>query len=117
MALITCPECNASISDKANVCIKCGFPIKKDMTVMISFPVCPGQIFNNYCYVYHDKEEIASAKQGETVTIECHEPMRIEVKCSGFFGKPSATISPGERYKVETRGFGTIYLSKVDSII
>lgn len=26
--LITCPECKANISDKANVCIHCGFPIK-----------------------------------------------------------------------------------------
>jgi uncharacterized membrane protein YvbJ len=29
MALITCPECNNEISDKATACIKCGNPIKK----------------------------------------------------------------------------------------
>lgn len=28
MALITCPECGKKISDKADVCISCGFPIK-----------------------------------------------------------------------------------------
>lgn len=27
MALIVCPECNASISDKATLCPSCGFPI------------------------------------------------------------------------------------------
>lgn len=28
MALIICPECNEKISDKAEVCIHCGFPLK-----------------------------------------------------------------------------------------
>jgi hypothetical protein len=27
MALITCPECGAQVSDAANACPKCGFPI------------------------------------------------------------------------------------------
>jgi hypothetical protein len=29
MALITCPECGAQVSDAANACPKCGFPIAK----------------------------------------------------------------------------------------
>jgi len=29
MALIKCPECNKEISDKADVCIHCGYPIHK----------------------------------------------------------------------------------------
>lgn len=29
MALIECPECGKKISDKADICIGCGFPIKK----------------------------------------------------------------------------------------
>lgn len=29
MALIHCPECNKEISDKADICIHCGYPIKK----------------------------------------------------------------------------------------
>ena len=29
MGLIKCPECGKEISDKADVCIGCGFPIKK----------------------------------------------------------------------------------------
>ena len=27
MALIKCPECNRDVSDKANVCIHCGYPL------------------------------------------------------------------------------------------
>ncbi len=26
--LILCPECNKEISDKATVCVHCGFPIR-----------------------------------------------------------------------------------------
>lgn len=29
MALITCPECRNEISDSANICVHCGFPIPK----------------------------------------------------------------------------------------
>ena len=31
MALIKCPECGKEISDKAEVCIRCGYPIQKMM--------------------------------------------------------------------------------------
>lgn len=29
MALIVCPECNREISDKSEICIHCGFPLKE----------------------------------------------------------------------------------------
>lgn len=29
MALITCPECNGQVSDKADVCPHCGYPIRE----------------------------------------------------------------------------------------
>lgn len=29
MALIKCPECNGSVSDKAEICIHCGYPLEK----------------------------------------------------------------------------------------
>lgn len=30
MALITCPECGKQISDKADACVGCGYPIRKN---------------------------------------------------------------------------------------
>lgn len=32
MSLITCPECGREISDKAQSCPQCGFPIKQDLS-------------------------------------------------------------------------------------
>lgn len=37
MGLIKCPECGKEISDKADVCIGCGFPIKKHITNQCSY--------------------------------------------------------------------------------
>lgn len=34
MALIKCPECNKEISDKSDICIGCGFPIKEHFQKM-----------------------------------------------------------------------------------
>lgn len=30
MALINCPECSKDVSDKADACIHCGYPLKKE---------------------------------------------------------------------------------------
>ena len=119
MALIKCEECGKEVSDKALQCPNCGVPIaSKKEDVMIRFPVWKGQMFNNKCYVYNKKtgEEIACGRQGETVTFVCKEPMDIYVSVKGSFGKPEATVNPGDRYDVGYRGFGKIYLSKVDTI-
>lgn len=32
MALIKCPECNESVSEKANSCPHCGYPLKPEVT-------------------------------------------------------------------------------------
>lgn len=119
MALINCPECGKEISDKAPACPKCGAPIvlsKKD--VIIRFPICDGQLLNNKCYIYEKKTKklIASGRQGETVSFPCNKPINIYVVVKGSFGKPEAVANPGDRFDVGYRGFGKIYLSKVDVI-
>ena len=42
MALIKCPECNKEVSDKSEVCIHCGYPIKEYIDIcckMLSYYV------------------------------------------------------------------------------
>lgn len=50
MALITCSKCGAQISDKAEACIKCGYPIEKSVVESV--------------------EEISSVPIDETVSID-----------------------------------------------
>ena len=51
MALIKCPECGKEVSDKAEACIHCGYPLSKNMVVDIDpslrCPVCKSQDWEN----------------------------------------------------------------------
>ena len=120
MSLIDCDECGKKVSDKASQCPNCGAPITLiNDDVMIRFPLLTKiQIATQPCYVY-DKNTgniIATCRQGETATFKCDKPMNIYVSIKGSFGKPEATVNPGERYDVSYMGFGKIYMTKVDTI-
>jgi ribosomal protein L40E len=41
MALIHCPECNAQISDQAENCPKCGYPMISQSTIKSEMNICP----------------------------------------------------------------------------
>jgi predicted nucleic acid-binding Zn ribbon protein len=124
-----CSNCGVKIENDAKFCSSCGTAVSGKSTVkdkqsdnkanivMITFPIFPGQVFFTDCHIYRNGQEIASGKQGMTVELQCDEPYEIEVKAGGFFGVAKAKISPGEKYRVDTRGFGKIFLSKVDTII
>lgn len=42
MALIKCPECGADVSDRSEMCVKCGFPIAK--AVLRKCPECGADV-------------------------------------------------------------------------
>lgn len=48
MALIKCPECGKEISDKSEVCIHCGFPIKKQRVVIVNGKEFDREIFEKF---------------------------------------------------------------------
>ncbi len=57
MALINCPECGNSISDKADKCIYCGFPLEQTINLEIKeeneekpIKLNPGEEINITCY-------------------------------------------------------------------
>ncbi|MBR6341189.1 MAG: hypothetical protein IKR64_04735 [Treponema sp.] len=123
MALIQCPECNKQVSSFAKACPECGYPISNDKLesknkVWISFPIWQGQMLNNNCYVYNENGKIiAECKQGETTSFVCESSMKIKVKMQCCFGSPEMDVNPGDKIKVSFRGFGKIFLAKVDEII
>jgi hypothetical protein len=120
MAMISCEECSAQISDKGTACVKCGAPISliaRDNSIWIRFPVWPGQLVNTRCDLLVDKKVVARCRQGETLRYELDQPREIQVVVHGSFGKPSIMASPGDRLEVGYRGFGKIFLAKVDQIV
>ena len=117
MTLISCPECGSEVSDKAPTCPRCGVPIASaPKDVLIHFDRAAGQLFNIGCTVSSDGTVVAKGKQGETLRIPCTEPMEIEVKVKGWFGKPRLVVHPGERYNTTPRRGGFIVV-KVDQIV
>lgn len=68
MALISCEECGAEISDKAQSCPKCGFPIKKES---FSMELTRGQeiiallVMAVIIFGFHISEEAAATKSRE----------------------------------------------------
>lgn len=56
MALIKCPECGKEISDKADVCIGCGFPINKytksEEEKLEPYTKCPNCDYHNEIGVF-----------------------------------------------------------------
>lgn len=68
MALIECPECGRDISDKAEACIHCGYPLSdKDRISLNMIPEfdysTPCPICSNTNYEYDDKTGYISCKQ------------------------------------------------------
>ena len=64
MALISCPECGKQISDKAEVCLECGFPIRsyleenakkiekvQEEPAENKCPYCGCIVVDSYCYL------------------------------------------------------------------
>jgi len=64
MALITCPECNTEVSDRAEKCIKCGFPLTTAMP--------------------HGEKEVVTAKSADNTSSDMTDSEREEL-----FGKVS----------------------------
>lgn len=64
MSLMRCEECGKEISDKANVCPHCGFPISSECTIHFMWDNMKGNTFLKTS-VYIDEKLIGEMKCGE----------------------------------------------------
>ena len=120
-----CKKCGKQVEESATFCSNCGQPLSSGVSsvggggsVKISCPVCPGQLLNNSCIAYDNNtgKELAKCKQGETLIFNLDKPTPVKVVVKGSFGKPVETMQAGDKYKIGYRGFGKIYLAKVDML-
>ena len=102
------------------MCPKCAYPIQQaqeQQIVEMAFDAVSGQVFNNKCFVYDmNGRELASCRQGDTISFKCEKPMTVQVKMSGCFGKPTAEVEPGGLYQVSITGMGKVRIQKVSRI-
>ena len=120
MALIKCPECGTEVSDKAAACPRCAYPLQQAQAAQVvemAFDKVSGQIFNTGCAVYDmSGNELASCRQGDTISFKCTKPMQVQVKVSGSFGKPTVNVEPGGLYQVSISGMGKVTVQKVSRL-
>jgi len=65
MALISCPECKKEISDKAQICPNCGYPISKEHCETIQEPPLSKEKFPDFPVIMNVGKQIANWK-GDT---------------------------------------------------
>jgi Zn ribbon nucleic-acid-binding protein len=124
MAMITCPECSAQVSDQAVSCIKCGYPIKK------AAPKQGKAIFKaskefiglacSYAIMDSRGNILAKLKPGESYEVKINADTKFSVKYKGGLGSTkevTANANEVNRFAVglSQSGMG-LTISRVDVI-
>jgi len=91
MAMITCPECGAQVSDQATACIKCGYPIKKAVPRQGKAVFKASKEFiglaSSYAIMDARQNVLAKVKPGESFETKINGETVFYVKLKGY---PSA---------------------------
>ena len=103
MAMIQCPECGQSVSDKAEKCIHCGCPLggaAKDTNGTLVVYGYTGWFINKpKVRIYLDGQYIGDVSyKAKTKEIPITKPTIVEFKCSGR--STSVRVLPGEHSEV-----------------
>lgn len=68
MSLIKCPECGKEISDKANNCVHCGYPINREIKIPKYESDCP--VCGKRDFQFNEKTGLLSCKNCGCVVAE-----------------------------------------------
>ena len=122
MALIQCPECGQEVSDKAKVCIKCGYPLEdlkpKQHYLFFKASPIPGMMKVNVKVInYSTEQEITTLRMGETDKIPFNKEMFICAKYAVFGGKvidcEPVMVIPDRDYKFNIVATGALQTNKL----
>lgn len=78
MALINCPECGKQVSDKANACPNCGYPIAASTGVKIRCLSDDRSV--KYMVFLSDGRELTRVPIDAVATINISKPTRITIR-------------------------------------
>lgn len=111
MAIIECPECGKKVSDKADICIECGFPIKEHFEQAeegkvkkeILCNICnnKNEIGSNYCVYCGNRlttyKQVDYAFKTENTTQKYLAPTNYNVAKKQFNGIYKYTLFGGKQ--------------------
>ncbi len=128
MALIKCPECEKEVSDRANACIHCGFPLAQTKSELIVRGKRTGDaIIKHIYFLYSDGDLFDEVLPGEVKRYIINQPIKLILghKKGGFIysavrDSDPVVVEPGKVTRLEAsvgQGFMPKYLlSEVDVI-
>lgn len=123
MALIKCPECEKEISDKAQVCIHCGCPLKATTKrVKIKMPLYSSNVFiknKKYAIVASNNNILWSGEIGKIAEFEIDVSIEIKIKLLWGIGPKViklGVIEPGKTYQVSQDAIYGYNLSEIQLI-
>lgn len=125
MALVNCPECGNEISDKAQSCPKCGYPIaciiKKEVKIktLDEFTIFSKSTWK--CINLETKELVFTVNAGSVAVFSIDSPIKIKMESTGgSYQSFESLVEPGQNYEMLLENGlhwkGVPYLSRVDNI-
>ncbi len=127
MAIINCPECGQPVSDRADKCIHCGFPLRtetsrerafsnNEKSVAIVYGLQQTFLIGGTVKLYIDGEYIASVKKGDSVEIPVTRNCTLTAKCglNPFKGKKELRVGKTSKIQiVYDRLLGTFMMQDI----
>ena len=91
MALIKCPECGAQISDRADACIYCGYPIKQCILNESGADRSSGSQADNEKEVENEKNSVIDTMKSDD-TVDVNSKLRKRLFSKKTFGKITVSL-------------------------
>lgn len=107
MALIKCVECGREISDKSDVCIYCGCPVKiKNLQGKVCFQTSSDFIGLLGKYVIKDKDgkTVAKLKSNDHFEMNLNSDTTFYIRYSGSFNSYKKVFVPANTTSIYTIG-------------
>ena len=104
MALIKCPECGKEVSDKAQACINCGYPLADISPAgTVSIAINSPAIVKMYIFDMENREILWTGRTGEVARFEVEKETEISIVGSLEKNRPEkgakAVVRGGKRYE------------------
>lgn len=102
MALIKCPECGKEVSDKAKVCINCGFPLEEEKSELTVFGLTQ-ELIGGTMKLFLNGQPIGKVGKGEKITVPITSDCELTAKCGINPAKGKYSVKAGKKTVVRIK--------------